>query len=60
MNPHMHNGLIIESIDANDFEFAGIGCVKILADEEIWKYYTPQIPITENYLIQQIKRLDTL
>lgn len=60
MNSYIHNGLIIESIDANDFEFTSSGCMKILSDKEIWKYYTPQIPITEDYLIQQIKRLDTL
>lgn len=60
MNPHIYNGLIIESIDANDFEFAGIGCMKILSDEEVWKYYNPQIPIIENYIIQQLKRLDAL
>lgn len=58
MNPHIHNGLIIESIEANDFEFVGIGNMQVLSDEEIWEYY--KVPITEDYLIQQIKHLESL
>lgn len=58
MNPHIHNGLVIESIEANDFEFVGIGNMQILSDEEALEYY--KVPITEDYLIQQIKHLEAL
>lgn len=58
MNPNIHNGLVIESIEANDFEFVGIGNMQILSDEEALEYY--KVPITEDYLIQQIKHLEAL
>lgn len=58
MNPHIHNGLLIESIESNDFEFAGSGNLQVLSDEEAWEYY--KVPITEDYLIQQIKHLEAL
>lgn len=58
MNHHIYNGIVVESIDANDFEFVGTDNMQVLSDKKALEYY--KVPITEDYLIQQIKHLEAL